>query len=150
MSRKEDLENIIRTSYQLVQEYEEIRQYTGDPKEKHRAERAINEQKALISGYLSEYVPLCRRLGMDIAPDISELASSVGFSSPPGDEASHADPTDATPDRASLIYLHEVLRSRFSEGELRTLCFNLGLDYDSLPGSGKSDKARENNRSSLY
>jgi Effector-associated domain 7 len=32
---------------------------------------------------------------------------------------------------------------RFNDSELRTLCFNLGVDYDVLQGSGKSDKARE-------
>ena len=31
----------------------------------------------------------------------------------------------------------------FSEDELRTLCFEMGIDYDSLPGQGKSAKARD-------
>jgi hypothetical protein len=35
------------------------------------------------------------------------------------------------------------LVERFNEGELRTLCFRLGIDYDDLIGEGKSDKARE-------
>jgi hypothetical protein len=30
-----------------------------------------------------------------------------------------------------------------SEGELRTLCADLGVDYESLPPGGKADKARE-------
>lgn len=42
-----------------------------------------------------------------------------------------------------LIELHETLASRFDESELRTLCFNLQVDYDDLPGAGKTDKARE-------
>ena len=42
-----------------------------------------------------------------------------------------------------LIELHQILVERFNEGELRTLCFHLGVDYDSLPGEGKADKARE-------
>ncbi len=41
------------------------------------------------------------------------------------------------------VKLYEIFTGRFSEGELRTLCFRLGVDYESLPGSGKSDKARE-------
>ncbi len=39
--------------------------------------------------------------------------------------------------------LRQILTERFDEGELRTLCFDLGIDYDSLGGSGKADKARE-------
>lgn len=42
-----------------------------------------------------------------------------------------------------LVKLHGVLESRFNLEELRTLCFELGVDYDSLPGEGKSAKARE-------
>ena len=41
------------------------------------------------------------------------------------------------------IRLHRILVERFDEGELRTLCFGLGVDYDGLPGAGKADKARE-------
>lgn len=39
--------------------------------------------------------------------------------------------------------LRQDLTDRFSEEELRTLCFDLGLDYDSLPAQGKAGKARE-------
>ena len=46
-------------------------------------------------------------------------------------------------EREHLIKLHRILADRFSKGELRTLCFTLGVDYDDLPGEGKSDKARE-------
>ena len=45
--------------------------------------------------------------------------------------------------RECLIRLHEILTHRFDDGELRTLCFNLGVDYDDLPGDGKVNKARE-------
>lgn len=37
----------------------------------------------------------------------------------------------------------ELLTNLFSDGELRNLCFDLGIDYESLPGGGKADKARE-------
>lgn len=56
------------------------------------------------------------------------------------------DPTVAvtgTSERAELTRLRELLTTRFDEGELRTLCFDLGIDYDDLPGAGKADKARE-------
>ncbi len=42
-----------------------------------------------------------------------------------------------------LTLLRELLAARFNMSELRTLCFDLGVDYDSLPGEGKADKARE-------
>ncbi len=51
--------------------------------------------------------------------------------------------TDTEPVRDSLTELRKILDERFSEGELRTLCFDLGMDYDTLPGQGKADKARE-------
>lgn len=39
--------------------------------------------------------------------------------------------------------LLSILNEQFNEGELRTLCLVLHVDYDSLPGSGTADKARE-------
>lgn len=42
-----------------------------------------------------------------------------------------------------LSNLRKTIVERFNEGELQTLCFDLGLDYDDLPGVAKSDKARE-------
>ncbi|MBK9711790.1 MAG: tetratricopeptide repeat protein [Kouleothrix sp.] len=42
-----------------------------------------------------------------------------------------------------LAELHQILSRRFDEGELRTLCFNLKIDYDSLSGEGKVNRARE-------
>jgi len=43
----------------------------------------------------------------------------------------------------ALTELHQILIERFSEDELRTLSFRLGVDYDVLPGEGKVGKARE-------
>jgi len=39
--------------------------------------------------------------------------------------------------------LRQVLTERFNESELRNLCFDLHVDYESLTGAGKEDKARE-------
>jgi hypothetical protein len=39
--------------------------------------------------------------------------------------------------------LRQRLSTYFSESELRDLCFDLSVDYESLPGEGNSDKARE-------
>ncbi len=46
-------------------------------------------------------------------------------------------------DRRYLANLRKILTERFDEGELRTLCFDLGLTYDTLSGTGQADKARE-------
>ena len=46
-------------------------------------------------------------------------------------------------EREYLTELRKILTNRFNESELRDLCFDLGLDYDDLPGAGKKDKARE-------
>lgn len=48
-----------------------------------------------------------------------------------------------TPDRHIQIKLRAILTTRFNDSELRTLCFDLAVDYDSLPGQGLEDKARE-------
>ena len=45
--------------------------------------------------------------------------------------------------RNHQIDLRQTLTERFDEGELRTLCFDLNIDFQSLPGEGKADKARE-------
>ncbi len=42
-----------------------------------------------------------------------------------------------------MIELRELLASRFNTGEMKTLCFDMGVDYENLPGEGKADKARE-------
>ena len=39
--------------------------------------------------------------------------------------------------------LYQILRERFNLEELRTLCFELRVEYDDLPGEGRAAKARE-------
>ena len=39
--------------------------------------------------------------------------------------------------------LHAFLVDHFNVEELKTLCFNLGIEYEDLGGEGRSDKARE-------
>ena len=46
-------------------------------------------------------------------------------------------------ERAQLSQLRQQLAKQFNEEELRTLCHDLGIDYDDLGGRGKSDNARE-------
>lgn len=44
---------------------------------------------------------------------------------------------------SDLGQLRQLLVAYFSESELMTLTFDLGMDYEMLPGSTKGDKARE-------
>jgi len=43
-------------------------------------------------------------------------------------------------DRTELL---EILKTHFDDTELRDLCFEMKIDYESLPGAGKAAKARE-------
>jgi hypothetical protein len=71
-SRTTDLEHHLRESYALIREYEAIIQTSSEPKEKARSRRAIEEQWALVEGYLAEY----RRLAGDAWPaDVTEIAA---------------------------------------------------------------------------
>jgi hypothetical protein len=42
-----------------------------------------------------------------------------------------------------LVDLHDELEVHFDEGELKDLCFRLGVDYENLAGACKKDKVRE-------
>ena len=42
-----------------------------------------------------------------------------------------------------LIHLQRQLAASFDLGEIKTLCFDLGIDYDELAGETKTDKTRE-------
>ena len=44
---------------------------------------------------------------------------------------------------AKLVQLHQRILKHFDEDELRTLCFDLGVNYDDLPGEARTGKARE-------
>lgn len=46
-------------------------------------------------------------------------------------------------DDKSVVALFELLLRHFNLDELRTLCFRLGIDFDSVEGSGKAGRARE-------
>ena len=40
-------------------------------------------------------------------------------------------------DTELLTQLRQLLTKRFSDGELRTLCFDLGVEYEDLPGQAR-------------
>jgi hypothetical protein len=58
-------------------------------------------------------------------------------------QASEPQRPDLSINQARLIALHGILTERFSLEDLRTLCFQLGVDWDNLPGRGKGVMARE-------
>ncbi len=45
--------------------------------------------------------------------------------------------------REQLVGLRQALEDRLSDDDLRTLCFDLGVDYEDLPGQRKSIKIQE-------
>lgn len=145
MSRKTDLEGNIRESYALIREYQGIEQLSDDPREKRRAQRAIGEQWTLIKQYMEEYLPLRQRMDLSIPTDVQEIAAffpayaerlQVSPSSSGAQESGSASEPDP-------VTLHTVLTQRFDREELRTLCFQLGVEYDDLRGEGRAAKARE-------
>ena len=71
----DDLEIHIRDSYTLIREYEQIRQDTDNPKERHRCKREADFQWELIESYLNDYINTCTNLGRDVPPDIRQIAS---------------------------------------------------------------------------
>jgi len=48
-----------------------------------------------------------------------------------------------SPVSLSPVSLRHALTDLFDDEELRTLCFDIGVDYDNLRGEGKAAKARE-------
>jgi hypothetical protein len=58
-------------------------------------------------------------------------------------ETRFADKTRRAPQKDSRAILRDLLDGYFSEDDLRDLCFEMSIDYDNLPGSGKRNKARE-------
>jgi GTPase SAR1 family protein len=71
LSRKEDLAQFIRESYEMIHRYQEIIQTAIWPKAKLRARREIGEQWALIEGWLGEYHLLA---GDDLSDDIAQIS----------------------------------------------------------------------------
>ena len=49
----------------------------------------------------------------------------------------------STPEQIERAKLRQVLSTLFNESELSSLCFDLSVNYENLPGNGTSDKARE-------
>lgn len=86
------------------------------------------------SGRTAELVAAC----MGLRPDIPwEQALRVARDEPPTETVSK------TPREVDRIELRRALVAHFNVVQLRDLCFELGEDYDDLPGREKASKARE-------
>lgn len=77
------------------------------------------------------------RRALLIFDNYETVLASLGHD--PADLAAQEQPAGV----AGLATLRQMLVAHFRDGELRDLCFDIGIDYESLPGEGKSDKARE-------
>ncbi len=144
MSRKNDLEQLIRDDYQLVREFEGILQYSENPLEKKRAKDKTAERWQMIHDYLVEYQRICSRLGAALSPDIMELAVVMEAQQSGTQETSKVGKSSELAEQSQLLAgLHQKLTVHFDDNELRTLCLRLDVDYDSLVGEGKAGKARE-------
>jgi metacaspase-1 len=73
MTRKTDLADNIRKSYDLIHQYEEILRLSSDPKEKVRTQLVIDEQRKLIVDHVIEYKRLYQRSREAIPRDIAEI-----------------------------------------------------------------------------
>jgi hypothetical protein len=67
-------------------------------------------------------------------------AASTAAGSPPAEDPALLPPAA---EQEELVALRQILSSLFDQEELRDLAFDLAVDYDSLPGAAKKDKARE-------
>jgi len=75
MGRRNDLENLIRTSYDIIRQYEKIIRTSNRPEEVDRARWKTDEQWQLVKGYLDEYLLLCERLRESISDDLLEITA---------------------------------------------------------------------------
>lgn len=68
---------------------------------------------------------------------------SLHFESERGGQATLQSDAIEAAKKTSRAKLRENLITHFNESELHDLCFDLKVDYETLPGKGKGDKARE-------
>lgn len=112
--RRQQLEELQRKQVVLLGELQEVLIYEGNPVRRGELNLQIEKVKAQIAATKRE---------------IENLVASPSKSEPmvmpaPGE-------------------LRQMLTNKYSLEELRDLCQDLGVDYENLPGEGKSAKARE-------
>jgi outer membrane protein assembly factor BamB len=88
-----------------------------------------------------EFIQNVEVLGRD------EKIAAIRQQTPPGGitppQAIYTPEEKAAKGDVDLVKLRDGLAAHFNESELRDLCFELDVDYEDLPGEGKTAKARE-------
>ncbi len=139
------LNNQQRTE-RLVEEWSEalqvgLRAIWSDPQRTDRAEQFRRSPAEIASLYALDLQPgdhvILFHSDTTAGAFCAELLRRCLASSPPASVVAE------TGDSNSRAVLRQLLTDFFSDSELRTLCFDLNIDYESLPGMGKADKARE-------
>jgi hypothetical protein len=69
--------------------------------------------------------------------------SNVGSTYNSGNQGGNRMPDQQPQEQVNRPVLRQLLTTSLNDGDLRDLCFDLNIDYESLPGQGKGDKARE-------
>jgi tetratricopeptide (TPR) repeat protein len=93
----------------------------------------------------NEFVQSVEVLGRDEKMAVIARQTPTGIT-PPGDALREDRLTESVLERPrseAELKLYNGLVSYFNEEELRDLCFQLGIDYETLPGDSKTIKARE-------
>jgi len=106
----------------------------------HSRERFLSVRK--IKQVLDDY-DNCADDGLLLVTDTDISEEALSMLEAYIDRNSPENTSNSEANRKQLIKLRQILETRFSDGELRTLCFDLGVDYEGLPGEGKNSKARE-------
>jgi len=75
--------------------------------------------------------------------DQNRLIVCVGAGLAPAPDAPALPTSGAGGGRGTPARLRKQIEDSFSDEELRTLCFDIEVDYESLPAQGKAGKARE-------
>jgi hypothetical protein len=73
MARRQDLEELIRSGYEIIHN-NEIHIQTAEPKEATRLKHENQEQWGFIEEYLKEYIPLTKHSDSPTPDDIREIA----------------------------------------------------------------------------
>ncbi len=100
------------------------------------------EGKAQKAKALTAYLNRRTRIN-DLVETVKKLRPNIDLPTLQFQKQSTEPVQDQRPSFKNLVILRKTLIETFDENELKTLCFNLGLNYDDLPGERKSDKGRE-------
>jgi hypothetical protein len=126
---QETAENLISQTFGArsneLAEYKKINQ----PNQYWNELEKVDPDNYILKGYMARNQKLILFLrGLEVRYSLSKGLPA----------AKSPTPTDLSPSN-----LREMLVARFNEEELRDLCFDLSVDYESLVGQGKAGKARE-------